>query len=81
MGFIKSKSFMAFSVSDQTLQSIPIVNSRIYCFDQIQPHIVHLYYKKNTIQIFAILNEVITIWPATFATRVRNDLLGSLFIF
>ena len=34
MGFIRSKSFLVLSVSEWTLQSIPGVNSRIYCIDQ-----------------------------------------------
>ena len=35
MGFVKSESFLlVLSVSDQTLQSIPGVNSVIYCVDE-----------------------------------------------
>ena len=34
MGFVKSKSFLVLSVSYRTLQSIPGVNSKIYCVDQ-----------------------------------------------
>ena len=33
-GFRKSKSFLVLNMSDGTLQSIPGVNSRIYCIDQ-----------------------------------------------
>ena len=34
MGFVKNKSLSVLSVSDWTLQSIPGVNSSIYCVDQ-----------------------------------------------